>query len=125
MIKKILTIILFAFSLYAQQSPLDQNQFMLAESYEQRGDFAKAVEIIETLNKKDPTNIQYFNKLNSLYLQLKKYDESAALINSRIIITPQDISLYGLLGSTYYTAGDRTKAYQVWDDALKSLKQIQ
>jgi tetratricopeptide (TPR) repeat protein len=122
MIKKILTIILFAFALFAQQSPMDQNQFMLAESYEQRGDFAKAVEIIETLNKKDPTNIQYFNKLNSLYLQLKKYDESAALINSRISITPQDISLYGLLGSTYYTAGDRTKAYQVWDDAAEKFK---
>jgi tetratricopeptide (TPR) repeat protein len=122
MIKKILTIILFAFALFAQQSPLDQNQFMLAESYEQRGDFAKAVEIIETLNKKDPANIQYFNKLNSLYLQLKKYDESAALINSRINITPQDISLYGLLGSTYYTAGDRTKAYQVWDDATEKFK---
>ena len=122
MIKKILPIILFAFALFAQQSPMDQNQFMLAESYEQRGDFAKAVEIIETLNKKDPTNIQYFNKLNSLYLQLKKYDESAALINSRINITPQDISLYGLLGSTYYTAGDRTKAYQVWDDAAEKFK---
>lgn len=101
---------------------MDQNQFMLAENYEQRGDFAKAVEIIETLNKKDPANIQYFNKLNSLYLQLKKYDESAALINTRIIITPQDISLYGLLGSTYYTAGDRTKAYQVWDDAAEKFK---
>jgi tetratricopeptide (TPR) repeat protein len=122
MIKKILTIILFTFTLYAQQSPMDQNQFMLAESYEQRGDFAKAVEIIETLNKKDPTNIQYFNKLNTLYLQLKKYDESAALINSRINITPQDISLYGLLGSTYYTAGDRTKAYKVWDDASEKFK---
>lgn len=122
MIKKILTTILITFSLYAQQSPMDQNQFMLAESYEQRGDFAKAVEILETLNKKDPTNIQYFNKLNSLYLQLKKYDESAALINSKIIITPQDISLYGLLGSTYYTAGDRTKAYQVWDDTAEKFK---
>lgn len=125
MIKKILIIILFAFSLYAQQSPLDQNQFMLAESYEQRGDFAKAVEIIETLNKKDPANIQYFNKVNSLYLQLKKYDESVALINSRIKINPQDISLYGMLGSTYYTAGDRTKAYQIWDDAATKFKDSQ
>lgn len=121
MIKKILIIFLFAFAVFAQNQ-MDQNQFMLAESYEQRGDFAKAVEIIETLYKKDPTNIQYFNKLNSLYLQLKKYDESAALINSRIIITPQDISLYGMLGSTYYTAGDRTKAYQIWDDATEKFK---
>src|SRR5574338_679289 len=122
MIKKILITILFAFSLYAQQSPMDQNQFMLAESYEQKGDFAKAVEIMETLNKKDPANIQYFNKLNSLYLQLKKYDESVALINSRILITPQDISLYGMLGSTYYTAGDLNNAYEVWDETAKTFK---
>jgi tetratricopeptide (TPR) repeat protein len=122
MIKKILTIILFAFSLYAQQNPIDQNQFMLAQSYEQKGDLNKAVEIVEALNKKDPSNIQYFNKLNSLYLQLKKYDESVLLINSRIEIAPQDISLYGLLGSTYYTAGDQTKAYSVWDDATEKFK---
>jgi tetratricopeptide (TPR) repeat protein len=122
MLKKLLPIILFAFPLFAQQNPMDQNQFMLAESYEQKGDFNKAVEIIETLNKKDPSNIQYFNKLNSLYLQLKKYDESVLLINSRILISPQDISLYGMLGSTYYTAGDRTKAYSVWDDAAEKYK---
>jgi tetratricopeptide (TPR) repeat protein len=122
MIKKMLPIILFAIALFAQQSPFDQNQFMLAESYEQKGDLNKAIEIIEILNKKDPANIQFFNKLNSLYLQLKKYDESADLINSRIGITPQDISLYGLLGSTYYTSGDRTKAYQVWDDTAEKFK---
>ncbi len=122
MIKEILTILLFTFALFAQQNPLDQNQFMLAESYEQKGDLNKAVEIIESLNKSDPENISYFNKLNALYLQLKKYDESVALINSRIKINPQDISLYGMLGSNYYTAGDQTKAYQVWDDAIEKFK---
>lgn len=121
MIKKIFTIILFGFSLFAQNS-LDQNQFMLAQGYEQRGDFTKAVEILETLNKKDPNNIQYFNKLNTLYLQLKKYDESIALINSRLLLTPQDISLYGMLGSTYYTAGDRAKAYETWDNTIEKFK---
>ena len=115
----------FAFTVFAQQSPMDQNQFMLAQSYEQKGDFNKAVEIIETLNKKDPMNIQYFNKLNALYLQLKKYDESVLLINSRILLTPQDINLYGLLGATYYTAGDRTKAYAVWDSATEKFKSNQ
>ncbi len=122
MIKKILTIFLFTFSIFAQQNSLDQNQLMLAESYEQKGDLTKAVEILETLNKKDPGNIQYFNKLNTLYLQLKKYDESIKIINSRILLTPQDISLYGMLGSTYYTSGDRTKAYQVWDDTIDKFK---
>ena len=121
MIKKTLTIILFAFALFAQNS-LDQNQFMLAQGYEQRGDFTKAVEILETLNKKDPNNIQYFNKLNTLYLQLKKYDESVKIINERISLTPQDISLYGMLGSTYYTAGDRTKAYETWDNTIEKFK---
>lgn len=122
MIWKFLIIFIFAFNLFAQQIQMDQNQFMLAESYEQRGDLNKAVEIIESLNKKDPSNIQYFNKLNSLYLQLKKYDESVLLINARININSQDFTLYGMLGSTYYTAGDQNKAYQIWDDAVEKFK---
>ncbi len=127
MIKRFITIIILslAFNLIAQQNPLDQNQFMLAESFEQSGDLNKAVEIVESLNKKNPSNIQYFNKLNSLYLQLKKYDESAALINTRINSSPMDMSLYGLLGSTYYIAGNRTKAYQVWDGAIDKFKSNQ
>jgi tetratricopeptide (TPR) repeat protein len=119
MIKKIIFIILFAVTLFAQQNPFNQNQFMLAQSYEQQGNFAKAVEIVEALNKKDPNNIQYFEKLNALYLQQKKYDESVSLITAKILLNPQDINLYGMLGSTYYTAGDRTKAYSVWDEAIK------
>jgi tetratricopeptide (TPR) repeat protein len=125
MIKKLLTISLLAFTVLAQQNQMDQNQFMLAESYEQQGNLNKAVEIIEGLNKKDPANIQYFNKLNTLYLQLKKYDESVLLIESRIKLAPQDVNLYGMLGSTYYTAGDRTKAYSVWDEAINKFKSSQ
>jgi len=118
MIKKIIPILFIAASLLAQQNSLDQNQFMLAQSYEHQGNYSKALEIVEALNKKDPNNIQYFNKLNALYLLLKNYDESVSLINARIKLTPQDLSLFGMLGSTYYTAGDRTKAYTIWDDAI-------
>lgn len=125
MIKRILTILFLFYSALAQQNQMDQNQFMLAESYEQQGDLSKAVEIIENLNKKDPGNIQFFNKLNTLYLQLKKYNESVSLIETRIKLTPQDINLYGMLGSTYYTAGDRTKAYKIWEDAIDQFKSNQ
>jgi tetratricopeptide (TPR) repeat protein len=116
---------MIAFAAFAQQTPFDQNQLMLAQSYEQRGDINKAVEIIESLNKKDPSNLVYFNKLNALYLQLKLYDESVALINSRIKLTPQDINLYGTLGATYYTAGNRNKAYEVWDNTAEKFKDNQ
>ena len=125
MIKKILITLFLFYSVFAQQNQMDQNQFMLAESYEQQGNLGKAVEIVEGLNKKDPTNIQFFNKLNSLYLQLKKYDESVLLIESRIKLVPQDVNLYGMLGSTYYTAGDRTKAYKIWEDAIEQFKSNQ
>jgi tetratricopeptide (TPR) repeat protein len=125
MIKKILTIIMIAFAAFAQQNPFDENQLMLAQSYEQRGDINKAVEIIESLNKKDPSNLVYFTKLNALYLQLKMYDESVALIDSRIKFTPHDINLFGTLGATYYTAGDRNKAYEVWDNAAEKFKDNQ
>ncbi|MDT3695582.1 MAG: tetratricopeptide repeat protein [Ignavibacterium sp.] len=125
MLKKILITLFLLFPLQAQQNQMDQNLFMLAESYEQQGDLNKAVEIIENLNQKDPNNVQFFNKLNTLYLQLKKYNESVSLIEARIKLSPQDISLYGMLGSTYYTSGDHVKAYKVWEDAINQFKSNQ
>jgi len=71
MIKKIILMLFFCAALFAQQNPLDQNQFMLSQSYEKQGNYGKALEIVEALNKKDLNNIQYFNKLNALYLLQK------------------------------------------------------
>lgn len=116
--KKTLFILFLVVELFAQQNPFDINQFMLAEAYEQQGNYSKAIEIIEQLYTKDTQNPNYFNKLVNLYITSKNFDAAVSLLNSRIKMFPQDPDNYGQLGSVYYMMGDYKKAKDVWEIPL-------
>lgn len=124
MIKKILFIgFIVSTVLSAQQIYDESNQYLLAQSYIQAAQYQKALPIMESLYKSQPSNYEYFNALNNVYTQLKDYDASIALIEDRMKISNADINLYGMLGSTYYLKGNDKKAFEVWDNALKTLPQ--
>ena len=101
MIKKIIPVILLVFTLYAQQSPLDQNQFMLAESYVQKGDFSKAVEIIEIEAEEDvsPINIIFNAKFLIDALRYIEADKVTFCMNGEVSPT--------LLYNSEYHFGDK------------------
>ncbi len=117
------TLILFFASLLvlAQQQNDFNNKYMLAQSFLQGGQYDKAKQLFEELQKTQPDNYQAFNGLNNCYIQLKQYESSIALIENRIKIYPQDINLYGLLGSTYYLTGNDKKAFEVWDSSVDKI----
>ncbi|GMU95511.1 tetratricopeptide repeat protein [Ignavibacterium album] len=116
--KKTILLLFICIELFAQQNPFDLNQFMLAEAYEQQGNYSKAIEIIEQLYTKDTQNPNYFNKLVNLYITSKNFDAAVSLLNSRIKMFPQDPDNYGQLGSVYYMMGDYKKAKEVWEIPL-------
>ena len=124
---KILCFVLFIASgiSYCQYQNDDNNKYLLGENYEQAGYPEKAKDIYESLYRKNPSNIQYLNSLNRIYILLKRYDESVKLLEQKLSNSPQDINLYGLLGSTYYLMGDEAKAFSIWDDGLNKLPQNQ
>jgi len=98
------------------------NRFMLAQSFEQAGEFQKAMEILEELIKRQPDNYQFFDALNRMYINLKKYDKSAVLIEQRLNKNPHDLNLWGMLGSTYHVMGNEPKAFEIWDEASWQVK---
>ncbi|WP_290660291.1 tetratricopeptide repeat protein [Ignavibacterium sp.] len=116
--KKTILLLFICIELFAQQNPFDLNQFMLAEAYEQQGNYSKAIEIIEQLYTKDTQNPNYFNKLVNLYITSKNFDAAVSLLDSRIKMFPQDPDNYGQLGSVYYMMGDYKKAKDVWEIPL-------
>jgi tetratricopeptide (TPR) repeat protein len=119
MIKKIFTIFLLSFALFAQQNPYDTNQFMLAEAFEQQGNYLKAIEIIEQLYNRDSQNPNYFNKLVTLYITTRNYESAIKLLETRIKNYPDDPTNYGQLGSVYYMMGDYDKSKEIWNIPLK------
>jgi len=120
-LRTFITIVFSAAFLFAQNDGL-LNKYALAQSYENSGNLEKASKIYEELYQLEPQNNLYFESLNRTYVQLKNYAASVNLIEQEIAIKPNDINLYGLLGSTYYMMGNEEKAYQTWDEPFSFLE---
>jgi tetratricopeptide (TPR) repeat protein len=116
MLLRLLLISIFASMLvYGQNTNQMMMKLSLAESYERAGDLANAAKIYEELYQLEPKNNLYFESLNRVFIALKNYAASINLIETEINNRPNDINLYGLLGSTYYLHGNEKKAYEMWD----------
>lgn len=119
-IKFFFTFIFISFSLFAQTDISFENRFRLAQSYEEAGQLEKAEAILRELVNLQAWNYSYFDALNRLLIKEKKYTESIQLIENRINQTPQDINLYGLLGSTYFMIDNIAKAFESWEQGIKT-----
>lgn len=102
----------------SSQTNDDLNRFQLAQRFKESADYEKALPIFQQLYEKDHNNYQYFITLNETYIQLKNYFASIDIIEQRLKKFPQDINLLGMLGSSYYLAGNEEQAFKNWDEAL-------
>ncbi|MBI1807561.1 MAG: tetratricopeptide repeat protein [Ignavibacteria bacterium] len=93
-------------------------KYRLAESYDRSGDYESAMKLYEQLFTKDSTNMVIFDALRRDYLQLKRYDEAIALIQTMLRASPNDLGLLVQLGSTYVLKSDEAKATEAWDRAI-------
>jgi len=119
MLKRILILVFLFSSLSLAQNDNNLiNKFALAQSFEQAGQFEKASKLYVELYEANPENNVYFMSLNRVYVQLKNYAASVDLIERELARRKNDITLYGMLGSTYSMMGNEQKAFEVWDKAL-------
>ena len=117
MINKILLILFISSTTFFSQTNLS-NKYRLGKTYEQSGKLEKAKIVFEELATTQPSNIQYANSLNDLYLKLKEYDKSVLFLMKRIKNRPNDVTLYGMLGATYYISGNGALAIETWDKGI-------
>ncbi len=110
-------LLLFSSTIIFAQTNLN-NKYRLGKSYEQSGKLEKAKKLFEEITFAQPTNSQFANSLNDVYLKLKEYDSSINFLSERLKQIPNDVSLYGLLGSTYYISGNIEKAVETWDKGI-------
>jgi len=90
MLKIISILIISVPVIFAQPGGELNNKFILAQNYEQAGDYETAIKIYEELNQLAPSSNQYYSSLNRLYVQLKNYAASVNLLENRIVIQPND-----------------------------------
>lgn len=104
--------------LQARQDMDAAARLRLAQSFEQAGQWDKAVPIYEMLYEKDPQNYVFFDGLRRSYAQLKAYDKAIRLVNDRLHQTPGDVNLLSILGGLYYDAGEEKKADSLWQQVV-------
>jgi len=86
----------------------------LAQSFEQSGEWERAVSLYEQLLESDPLNYVYFDGLRRGYIQLKKYDKAIDLVQQRLMVQRDDPNLVAMLGGLYYQAGKASIADSLW-----------
>jgi len=103
-------------------SQIDQNQnlFRLAQTFEQQGEYERALQLYKELYGKDSTNYPFFDALRRMYVQLKQYDDAIVLSMRRLRLTPFDFTLQANVASLQYMAGRQAEADAGWNDLLQS-----
>jgi cellulose synthase operon protein C len=96
----------------------EDTRFRLAQGLEHSGEYERAVSLYEGLYKNHPDNYIYFEGLQRMFVQLKRYDDAIALIQSRLSTSPDDVNLLALLGTALYKEGKESDATASWERAL-------
>lgn len=113
--KKLFLYIVFMFSVVA----FAQNE-QLAQNYFEKGDFEKAAMLYQDMDKAQPRNAYFAQRLAECYQQLKQYDKAEKLLLSKIELTKMPM-LYIDLGYNYQLQKNQAKAdanYKIAIDAV-------
>jgi tetratricopeptide (TPR) repeat protein len=114
--KKLVTILFFAFSLFVQA----QSE-QLAQNYFDRGEFEKAQIAYEDLLKSQPNNFNYFQKTVECYQQLSQFDKSEKAIKERLDKYKQGNFLIEL-GYNFQLQKKQDQANKIYNQALDKIK---
>jgi len=112
---KLFTIILFFISLIS----FSQNE-LLAQNYFDKGEFDKASSMYEELDKKQPGNFYFTQKLVSCYQGLKQFDKAEKLLLSKKEKSNQP-SFYVELGYNAQLQKDQSKADLYYKKAIEAV----
>ena len=113
--KKIYIIILSFFSLIV----VSQNE-QLAQNYIDKGEFDKAASLYEELEKKQPNNFYFTQKLVGCYQGLKQYDKAEKLLLNKKEATNQPI-IFVELGYNSQLQKDTNKAETYFKKAIEAV----
>ena len=112
---KIYTIILSFFSLIV----VSQNE-QLAQNYIDKGEFDKAASLYEELDKKQPNNFYFCQKLVSCYQGLKQFDKAEKLLLNKKEASNQPI-IFVELGYNSQQQKDTNKAETYYKKAIEAV----
>ncbi len=115
----LLSVVILSLSARAQQVE-SMAKFRLAQSFEEAGEWDRALPLYESLYQSEPQNYVYFDALRRACTHLKQYDKAIGLIQQRLLVQQSDFVLRAMLGGLYYLSGREGKADSIWQAIIHS-----
>lgn len=113
--KNIVTIIAFLWSVIV----FSQNE-QLAQNYFEKGEFEKAIMIYQDLEKKQPNNIFFVQKIAACHQQLQQYTEAEKLLTDKLEKTGKPV-FFVELGYNYQLQQNTQQAEKFYQKALDAI----
>lgn len=97
-----------------------ESQLRLAQSFEQSGDWDRAVVLYERLHQAELGSEVYFEGLQRAYVHVRAFDKAIGLVEERLKVQPFNIGLLAVLGGIYYESGSAQQADSVWNRLIQT-----
>jgi len=110
---------------YAQDTDVEnnpQNDYFLAESYFNEGEYEKATQLYKKLYDKSPFNTTYLKRLVACYQETGQFLAVENLLEASLQSNPYQPFLYVILGYNFDRQQEREKAEKNYQLALKSIE---
>lgn len=92
--------------------------YLLADLYQEFGDFNKALEYAQLAFQSDSTDISYQNMLIGIYHELNRFEDAILVANQMIEQNPDEMHAYSRRADTYFEMQDYEKATEDYSMAI-------
>jgi len=117
-IVSLICVLLLWASVAPAEDPLAQ-QMKVAERHEKEGRFEAALEIYEGLLAEKPESTELLDRIQKIYMELKRYPQLIDFIGQRLEKTPGSFGLHMVLGEALFLSGQVEEARETWLRALE------
>ena len=115
----LLASLFWAAPLLAQEATLDG-----AKAAYEKGDYAKAVEVLQGAASKSPSNGEIYLLLTKSYLELKQYDNAVSSGEKAVATDPKNSVYHCWLGEAYGAKADHSSMLSAYSWARKTQKEF-
>ena len=108
-------------ALFSVSFVLCQNSSSLAESYFREGEYEKASQIYESLEKNNPFNTRYLKRLITCYQETSNYEKAADLLQKKLLNNPSQHYLRIEIGYNFDRQQKTALAKKEYDFAVDAI----
>ena len=108
-------------ALFSVSFVLCQNSSSLAESYFREGEYEKASQIYESLEKNNPFNTRYLKRLITCYQETSNYEKAADLLQKKLLNNPSQHYLRIEIGYNFDRQQKTALAKKEYDFAIDAI----